>query len=251
MPLNLDQLLPQVGGMITRLKAEGAARQERLQYALDTLHAQDRKLSNLARKIAAAKTTWLVAGLVDGLDRCYKPPPTPNEFTILATDGSHIAVDRHRSTHCYLINIGEVIIRYGKNPDATLDIHSSLYFREEELAIPTGGAKGREQPIEGNLLGIKRSVDECQRLAIMAKDLPKASLSLALVDGSIILWSLEAYPDFAVWTATERIKEAQDVGAEAIVTACGWCENNFRNALKENGYNMKVYDIVELLEMAI
>ncbi len=204
MPLNLDQLLPQVGGMITRLKAEGAARQERLQYALDILHAQDRKLSDLARKIAAAKTTWLVAGLVDGLDRCYKPPPTPNEFSILATDGSHIAVDRHRSTHCYLINIGEVIIRYGKNPDATLYSHSSLYFREEELAITPGGAKGREQSIEGNLLGIKRSVDECQRLAIMAKNLPKASLSLALVDGSIILWGLEAYPEFVTEALLER-----------------------------------------------
>ena len=196
MPLDLDKVLPQVGGMITRLKAEGDARQERLQYALDTLHAQARNQSDLARKIKAAKTTWLVAGLVDGLDRGYKPPPTPDEFTILATDGSHIAVDRHRSTRCYLINIGEVVLRYGQNPDATLDSHPSLYSGEEELAIAPSSVKDREQPIEGNLLGIKRGVDEYQRLTTLAKELPAGSLSLALADGSLILWGLEAYPDF-------------------------------------------------------
>ncbi|MFC1938683.1 DNA double-strand break repair nuclease NurA [Chloroflexota bacterium] len=182
--------------MITRLKAEGGARQERLQYALDTLHAQDRNQSDLAQKIAAAKTTWLVAGLVDGLDRCYQPPPIPDEFTILATDGSHIAVDRHRSTRCYLINIGEVILRYGQNPDATLDSHPSLYSGEEEMAIAPSSVKDREQPIEGNLLGLKRNIDECHRLATLAKELPSGSLSLALADGSLILWGLEAYPDF-------------------------------------------------------
>ena len=204
MPLDLNKVFPQVGGMIARLKAEGAARQERLQCALDTLHSQSRNQSELARKIKAAKTTWLVAGLVDGLDQCYEPPPTPKEFTILATDGSHIAVDRHRSTRCYLINIGEVVLSYGQNPDATLGSHPSLYSGEEELAIAPDGAKGREQPIEGNLLGIKRGVDECHQLVALAKERPAGSLSLALVDGSLILWGLEAYPDFVTEALLKR-----------------------------------------------
>ena len=61
----------------------------------------------------------------------------------------------------------------------------------------------------------------------------------------------EAYPEFAIWTANERIKEAQAAGAEAIVTACGWCERNFLDAVKENGNKIKVYDIVELVQQAI
>jgi len=203
-PLDLNKVFPQVGGMIARLKAEGAERQERLQYALDTLHAQAGNQSDLARKIAIAKTTWLVAGLADGLDPCHQPPPTPSGFIILATDGSHIAVDRHRSTRCYLINIGEVVLNYGKNPGASLDSHPCLYSGEEELAITPSGIKGREQPIEGNLLGIKRSVDECQQLAKMAKELPAGCLSLALVDGSLILWGLEAYPEFVTEALLER-----------------------------------------------
>ena len=45
----------------------------------------------------------------------------------------------------------------------------------------------------------------------------------------------EAYPDFAVWTARERIREAKAVGAEAIVSACPTCKQNFQDALKESG----------------
>jgi hypothetical protein len=54
----------------------------------------------------------------------------------------------------------------------------------------------REQIIEGPLLGIKRAVEECRRLAELAAGLPAGSPTLALLDGSLIMWSLEAYPEF-------------------------------------------------------
>jgi len=62
---------------------------------------------------------------------------------------------------------------------------------------------------------------------------------------------LEAYPDFATWTAGERIEEAKATGTEALVTACPWCERNFTDAIKERGDGIKVYDIVELVQQAI
>jgi Fe-S oxidoreductase len=58
-------------------------------------------------------------------------------------------------------------------------------------------------------------------------------------------------PEFAKWTAQERISEAETTGAEALVTACPWCEKTFNDTIKENGSNLKVYDIVELLDKAI
>jgi Fe-S oxidoreductase len=33
----------------------------------------------------------------------------------------------------------------------------------------------------------------------------------------------EAYPDFAMWTAEERLKEAESTGANSLATACPWC----------------------------
>jgi Fe-S oxidoreductase len=58
-------------------------------------------------------------------------------------------------------------------------------------------------------------------------------------------------PEFAIWTANERIAEAESTGAEAIVTACPWCKRNFLDATGQSGSKLKVYDIVELLEAAI
>ena len=62
---------------------------------------------------------------------------------------------------------------------------------------------------------------------------------------------IDAYPDFSMWTAIERIKEARDTGAEALVTACPWCIRNFKDAVKETGDTLKVYDVVELLEQCV
>jgi len=61
----------------------------------------------------------------------------------------------------------------------------------------------------------------------------------------------ETNPGFAKWTARERTDEAESTGAEAIVTACPGCEQNFNDTIKEYGSNLKVYDVVELLEKAI
>jgi Fe-S oxidoreductase len=61
----------------------------------------------------------------------------------------------------------------------------------------------------------------------------------------------ESNPEFSVWTAIERIREAEATGAEAVVTACPWCVRNFKDAVKECGSRIKIFDIVELLEKAI
>jgi Fe-S oxidoreductase len=61
----------------------------------------------------------------------------------------------------------------------------------------------------------------------------------------------ESNPDFAAWTARQRIDEAISTGAAALVTACPWCEKTFNEAVKASGSSLKVYDIVELVEKAI
>jgi Fe-S oxidoreductase len=60
----------------------------------------------------------------------------------------------------------------------------------------------------------------------------------------------ESNPEFARWTAKERIQEAESTGAEAIVTACPGCERLFADTIKETGSSLKVYDVVDLLEKA-
>ena len=60
----------------------------------------------------------------------------------------------------------------------------------------------------------------------------------------------ENNPEFARWTAGERIMEAESTGAKAIVTACPGCEKNFSEAIKDKGNGLEVYDVVELIDQA-
>ena len=61
----------------------------------------------------------------------------------------------------------------------------------------------------------------------------------------------EAYPEFSEATALERIEEARSTKAEALVTACPWCEKNFMEAQAGNDKPLKVIDIMELVEQAL
>ena len=61
----------------------------------------------------------------------------------------------------------------------------------------------------------------------------------------------QANPDFAMWTANERLQEAKATGATALITSCPWCEKNFKDAAKEYGEKIEVYDIAEIARSAI
>ena len=196
MSLNLTKIATQASAMVVRLKEGRAERQQRLHYARQVFGDEAIDLEKLKRKIAASRTTWLVAELTDGLAKRYPPPHTPGAFNVIATDGSHIDVDRHRATRCYLINIGAVALKYGDEPDAVLDSVPHLYAEDEDLVIKPSAATGREQMVEGTLLGIKRAVEECRHLSMLAGEQLPGSTTLALLDGTLILWGLEAYPDF-------------------------------------------------------
>jgi Fe-S oxidoreductase len=56
-----------------------------------------------------------------------------------------------------------------------------------------------------------------------------------------------AYPDFAMWTASERIEEVKESGAEAVITCCPTCKGLLQKAIQSNGVKVKVFDITEII----
>ncbi len=195
--LDLSRVAGQIGEMIGQLKAGGQERQEHLVRALTLLVDRAIDFETLKRKASQSKTTFLVAGLVEPLGSHVPPGTIPSDFSIIATDGSQIDVDRHQSARCYLINIGRVRLDYGSDSGAELQSLPQLCADSKDLVISSGT---KEQVVEGALLNIKRSVDECRHLADMAAELPKDRPALAVIDGSLILWGLSSkeYPDFVV-----------------------------------------------------
>ncbi|MCL1896631.1 MAG: (Fe-S)-binding protein [Clostridiales bacterium] len=58
-------------------------------------------------------------------------------------------------------------------------------------------------------------------------------------------------PEFSDAVASERVTEAQAAGAEAIVTACPWCEQNLDGIESDNGTFTDVIDIIDLVAKAL
>jgi hypothetical protein len=202
MSLDLSQAASQVQRLAQHLQASTSQHQQRLSTAMGSFAAcaeDGPALEALKEKIARSrgKVTWLVAGLDGPLGERHVPPPAPADYVALATDGSHIDVDRHSPVQCYLINIGKVAIRYGQRPEASLSSTPTLYASPEHLVLRDPAGAG-EVPVEGPLVDLKRAVQELEALVDMAEAAREEAPVLALVDGSLVVWPLtgHAHPEF-------------------------------------------------------
>ena len=158
--------------------------------------------------------------------------------------------------------IKESKIKFGKTIPMTITYHDPCHLgRMGEPYIPWHGV---EKKIRGQII-VHEPPKPIMRGANGIYETPREVLKcipgLELVEMERIKefsWCCgagggvnEAYPDFSLWTAGERIEEAKATGAEAIVSACPWCERNFMDVVKGNGEKMKVRDILELIQEAI
>ncbi len=55
------------------------------------------------------------------------------------------------------------------------------------------------------------------------------------------------FRDWAVEIASERIKEAEETGAEILISSCPFCKRNLMDAIKATGSKLKFMDITELV----
>ncbi|MCL1885250.1 MAG: DNA double-strand break repair nuclease NurA [Dehalococcoidia bacterium] len=197
--LNLNYVAAQMQNMVEQLKVGGHDKGARLEKARSLLALNEPEFTNLKEKVAQSLNTspFLLAGPVEPLYTHVPPISIPEDFSIIATDGSQIDVDRHQSTRCYLINIGQVRLDYGQKTEAKLESLPLLYAGDNDTVIASGH---QVQMVEGPLLNLKRSVDECRHLKEMATELPTGQPALAVIDGSLIMWQLSGkeFPDFVV-----------------------------------------------------
>ena len=195
--LDLHQVVLQIESLVSRLRAGRQEWVRRLALARETLESASADIPLLQRRIAAARTTWLVAGVEEGLRGAFPPPAIPPSFAVVAADGSHMTSDRHSPARCHLINICTAHIQYGDAPTARLESHPTLYCEDADLAIPDP-ARIRDEPVEGAVLGLKRTVAETEALAGLVEAVDPSLPVLGLLDGSLILWGVTAqgFPGF-------------------------------------------------------
>ncbi|MCL6472813.1 MAG: DNA double-strand break repair nuclease NurA [Firmicutes bacterium] len=140
-------------------------------------------------KVNRSTTSWLVAIPTDEEPfQTHQPPLCPSSYAVLSTDGSQITPDRHSPYRAYLINIGKVEIGYGDFLGYKFESEPNLFFEEKDIKRRFGG---KERDVSGAVLAALRGKMESDALAEMIKNC-KRRPTVALTDGTLILWSLEA-----------------------------------------------------------
>ena len=200
MSLDLTRTALQLDQMALDLKVRHGERNLRLERAVEVIGSLDAADAERDRQRSLSTIAWPVPSVLDGPGSSHAPPALPEDFCVVATDGSHIDVDRHMPARCYLINIGVSVLTYGSRPDARLSNQPRLYARDEELVMRDGSLALREQAVQGAILGAKRTVEEIRVLTQAVRELPAHTPTLALMDGSLVMLDLarHGYQDFVL-----------------------------------------------------
>ena len=190
MALDLTQTVDQIDQLAHHQAASGDDRRQRLAEAVGKL--MEVNPGELGHKVEANRTRpFLCAGVKSGFAERVPTPPTPTDHAVASVDGSHVDVDRHLPVRCCLINIGSCLLTYSSQPDALLFSKPRLFFGDEDLYLTSPDPSVKDTvAVEGQILGLKRTVDEVSSLADLVEE-PVSNLpTLALVDGSLIMWGL-------------------------------------------------------------
>ncbi len=190
--LDLAKVNQQIGHMAREQQLMAEDRSTRLDTALAQLALESGRLAAFLQKLRMSQTSWLVAHIQEALDTTYPLPPRPATMTVVATDGSQITPSHHEVIPAFLLNISTVVLHYGTGERAVLSSTPTLFYRDDELYTDYGGQRVQ---VTGDLLGMRRTLMECQTLMQQATRAQESGhCTCALSDGSLILWHLEGKP---------------------------------------------------------
>ena len=60
-----------------------------------------------------------------------------------------------------------------------------------------------------------------------------------------------AFPELALFAAKTRIEEAEETGADVLVSACPFCSTNLQDGIHESNSKLEYYDINEIILMSL
>jgi hypothetical protein len=146
----------------------------------------------LLKKIARARPTdeWRRGAepLGDRLLERRHPGGVPNEFVLIAADGSQIFPDRHGIALYYLLNTGSIVLHHGSGQVPVTKSDPEVFYEKKDLFDARGSLHTPEY------VGLQRGRREIKALADLAVaertglggDL--STPIVALVDGPLLPW---------------------------------------------------------------
>jgi hypothetical protein len=120
------------------------------------------------------------------LGAAFPFPDPPERFTAIGSDGAQVQPDRHGVALYYVINVGSLVYRHGSGETPEARSVPDFRYREEDLYEGS-------LLVSGNLLDVRRDYAEIRQLADLVEVGP-AGPTLALVDGTLLMWLMEDLP---------------------------------------------------------
>jgi len=185
--------------MLNRLKVS-----QRLSLVAERLFPDVQQVSQLAQRLwgelskdetfaeraKEAGCSFLVPGWNGKLADVHHIGTRLDTYTVIAVDGSQIYPDRHLAgAGCFLINIGGVILRYGKQASAT-------FFSEPRVCLPEEFTQIEKHfSFSPDIVDLLREQDELAYAVQKVKEVQADGVTpVVLIDGSIVFWPLEGKP---------------------------------------------------------
>jgi len=185
----LNQVYGELAALANAQAAEAAERAARREHTLAAYQRHSARLAWWLQRQGTAETPLQLAEPTGEIGRTFPPPPPPPRYTLVATDGSQIYPDRHGAALWFVINIGQVFLRYDERSACRLDSVPQLFSDEREVFR---GVLGQRQSVTAEDVEVVRTVRELAALYDLAAEArredPEQPL-LALMDGKLIPWS--------------------------------------------------------------
>ena len=121
--------------MAVNLKAHQNDRDQRIENAIINIRDFSLEGYKTKRDLIGNEYPYPLPVIIDPPISNYSASHLPNDYCLIAVDGSHIDTDRHLPTRCFLINTGTAIFTYGSNSQADLINKPKLYVQDKELVI--------------------------------------------------------------------------------------------------------------------
>lgn len=187
MTLELSQIAEQLNAIRDDLLALATERAQATKRAVSLLASEPTSLIHERVSRAGKRLVLPVPEMTGPLAERHRISRAPDEFAVVAADGSMIEADRHSPLRCSVINIGWAVLRYGASPACELKSEASLETRHLSYVDSDDHTV---QPIDGQLLGIQRSIEELERIASLVERLPSDVPVVAMVDNPLTIWGL-------------------------------------------------------------
>ena len=184
--LKIDKIIPQVEKIVEEKYSENLRRISAIDFVIKKLkEIKPEDLKNVTYK----ETLSLFGTPIEIPGRAIKIEKEISDYTAIAADGSEVPINEDFFFPYYIINIGFIALKYGKDHFFFADSNAKIYFEENELYEKVGD---KSFLVRGELLSSKMLLEESKKLEELLKDFYTVEVPvLALFDGTLIQWEIK------------------------------------------------------------